>query len=80
MPSSAVSPESPQTPVDADARSAQPGRRRWARVSLIVLVLGYTADQLTKLWVESTMTLGQVTDVLPPLLRWHYILNPGAAF
>lgn len=26
------------------------------------------------------MTLGQVTDVLPPLLRWHYILNPGAAF
>ncbi|MCC9197855.1 signal peptidase II [Arthrobacter sp. zg-Y820] len=43
-----------------------------------VLALGF--DQLTKWWVESTMTLGQVTDVLPPVLRWHYILNPGAAF
>ncbi|WP_354182452.1 signal peptidase II [Arthrobacter sp. UYP6] len=43
-------------------------------------VLGLGIDQLTKWWVESTMSLGQVTDVLPPVLRWHYILNPGAAF
>ena len=49
-------------------------------MAVLVLVLGYAADQLTKWWVESTMELGQITDVLPPLLRWHYILNPGAAF
>lgn len=79
MSSSAISPDSPQAPASADQPAQQRGRR-WAWVSLIVLVLGYAADQLTKLWVESTMTLGQVTDVLPPLLRWHYILNPGAAF
>lgn len=81
MSSSALSPESEQTPgsFGALSRPPRPGRR-WAWVSVLVLVLGYAADQLTKLWVESTMTLGQVTDVLPPLLRWHYILNPGAAF
>ena len=26
------------------------------------------------------MAEGQVIDVLPPLLRWHFIRNPGAAF
>ena len=58
-------------------------RPAWSGYALIMAacaVLGLGIDQLTKWWVESTMTLGQVTDVLPPLLRWHYILNPGAAF
>ncbi|WP_442860528.1 signal peptidase II [Arthrobacter sp. zg-Y820] len=58
-------------------------RPAWTGYALIMLacaVLALGFDQLTKWWVESTMTLGQVTDVLPPVLRWHYILNPGAAF
>ncbi|WP_237685126.1 signal peptidase II [Arthrobacter sunyaminii] len=58
-------------------------RPAWSGYALIMAAcaaLGLGIDQLTKWWVESTMTLGQVTDVLPPLLRWHYILNPGAAF
>lgn len=58
-------------------------RPAWSGYALIMAacaVLAVGIDQLTKWWVESTMTLGQVTDVLPPLLRWHYILNPGAAF
>ena len=58
-------------------------RPAWSGYALIMLacaVLALGLDQLTKWWVESTMTLGQITDVLPPVLRWHYILNPGAAF
>ncbi|WAP53395.1 signal peptidase II [Arthrobacter sp. ATA002] len=47
---------------------------------LAFAVAALAFDQATKWWVENTMTLGQVTDVLPPVLRWHYILNPGAAF
>jgi signal peptidase II len=43
-------------------------------------VVAYVLDQLTKAWVVSTMELGEVTEVLPPLLNWHFIRNPGAAF
>lgn len=83
MPSTAAAPD-PHRP-SADPHEPVPAalpqrRRRWAWLAVLVLVLGYAADQLTKWWVESTMELGQITDVLPPLLRWHYILNPGAAF
>ena len=58
-------------------------RPAWSGYALLMAgcaVLGLGIDQLTKWWVESTMRLGEVTDVLPPVLRWHYILNPGAAF
>ena len=70
----------------AAAPEGRPGshvRPAWSGYALIMLACAAAAlvfDQLTKLWVENTMTLGQVTDVLPPVLRWHYILNPGAAF
>ncbi len=40
----------------------------------------YVFDQLTKLWVTSTMTEGERIPVLPPLLHWYYIRNSGAAF
>ena len=58
----------------------RPGWSGYALIMLACAVLGLGIDQLTKWRVESTMTLGQVIDVLPPVLRWHYILNPGAAF
>nr|WP_229659966.1 signal peptidase II [Tersicoccus solisilvae] len=50
-----------------------------------MLLLGCAAvawvlDQGTKLWVLGTMTEGQVTPVLPPLLHWRFIRNSGAAF
>ena len=48
--------------------------------ALIVAVLAYALDQLTKYAVESTMQLGDSVTVIPGVLRWHYILNPGAAF
>ncbi|ABY24211.1 lipoprotein signal peptidase [Renibacterium salmoninarum ATCC 33209] len=43
-------------------------------------VLAYGLDQLTKLWVTSTMELYQKTPVFPPVLQWYYITNSGAAF
>lgn len=55
-------------------------RRHRAWIAVVVFAVGYIADQLTKRWVETTMTEGQVTDVLAPVLRWHFIRNPGAAF
>ena len=66
----------PETPAPADPSSGR--RRGW--IAVLVLAVGYVLDQLTKRWVETTMTEGQVIDVMPPLLRWHSIRNSGAAF
>jgi signal peptidase II len=48
---------------------------RWLWISLLVIAV----DQLTKLWIEKTMVLGDGFAVLPVLdiVRAH---NPGAAF
>ena len=48
---------------------------RWLWISLLVII----ADQLSKLWIERTMELGDGFAVLPVLdiVRAH---NPGAAF
>ncbi|MGB9033746.1 MAG: signal peptidase II, partial [Paeniglutamicibacter sp.] len=49
-------------------------------VTSAIAVLGLVLDQITKRIVVSTMYEGQVIDVLPPLLRWYFIKNSGAAF
>jgi signal peptidase II len=61
---------------------AVPLRRRRRAVVLLAVIaaVAYTGDQLTKLWVTSTMVEGQRIPVLPPLLQWYYIRNSGAAF
>jgi signal peptidase II len=48
---------------------------RWLWISVLVIAV----DQLTKLWIERTMVLGDSFHVLPVLdiVRAH---NPGAAF
>ncbi len=63
-----------------------------ARISVVapsakcVLMLGavamtaYLIDLATKTWVVSTMVEGDSIDVIPSLLDWHFIRNPGAAF
>ena len=43
-------------------------------------VFAYALDQLTKLWVTSTMVEGERIPVLPPVLHWYFIRNSGAAF
>lgn len=67
------------------APAGGPGRVRRipARYGLLMVgcaLVAYVADQLTKWWVVSTMTEGQITPVLPPLLSWRFFRNPGAAF
>ncbi|WP_091564348.1 signal peptidase II [Arthrobacter sp. ok362] len=76
----APSPDAMQ-PVEA----AQPVHARPRRAKLFALfaafaVVAYVFDQLTKLWVTSTMTEGERIPVFPPLLHWFYIRNSGAAF
>lgn len=77
---------SPERPTATDDRQAEqragsaPVAPKRTAVAVAVLVLAYLLDQGSKLWVEKTMTLGQTVDVLPGLLHWHYVLNPGAAF
>lgn len=59
------------------------GRRvpwHYGVVMLLCTLVAYTFDQLTKWWVVSTMSEGQVTPVIPPVLSWRFIRNPGAAF
>lgn len=64
-----------------DLSAARRRRRRRALVLLAaVAAFAYVADQLTKLWVTSTMVEGERVPVLPPLLQWYYIRNSGAAF
>ncbi|MEV7606155.1 signal peptidase II [Paenarthrobacter sp. NPDC089322] len=68
-----------------DSSQPAPSPRRIRRPAMLWLFAGcavfaYVFDQLTKLWVTSTMTEGERIPVLPPLLHWYYIRNSGAAF
>jgi signal peptidase II len=70
----------PTSHAPAPTPASLPGRRRAAVVLAVLAASAYTADQLTKLWVTSTMVEGERIPVLPPLLQWYYIRNSGAAF
>ncbi len=69
--------EHPEIPAGAPGRGAPPGVLLLAAAAALVV---YTADQLTKWWVVSTMTLGERAPVVEGLLWWQFIRNPGAAF
>lgn len=56
------------------------GRAKYLTVMACCAAFAYLFDQLTKWWVVGTMTEGQIIPVLPPVLSWHFIRNPGAAF
>ncbi|MCQ1949754.1 MULTISPECIES: signal peptidase II [Arthrobacter] len=75
-----MTPSSAQTPDSTGAGRSRARRGTPALIMLGMAVIAVISDQLTKLWVVRTMTEGQITDVLPPVLRWHFIRNPGAAF
>jgi signal peptidase II len=50
----------------------------WLAVAIGVVVL--VIDQLTKVWAEATLTLGERTPVLGDALGIQLAYNPGAAF
>ncbi|GAB3539943.1 signal peptidase II [Arthrobacter tecti] len=76
--------EQPSVPNPESGRNhAKHGKRIGARYALLLVactLIAYIFDQLTKIWVVSTMVEGQITEVLPPVLSWHFIRNSGAAF
>ena len=69
----------------ADAARPLPHSPRPRRAVLMSLFAGfalfaYILDQLTKIWVTSTMVEGERIPVFPPVLHWYFIRNSGAAF
>ncbi|MFC0580842.1 signal peptidase II [Micrococcoides hystricis] len=61
------------------ASTAPTSPRRFILPAILGL-LGYILDQVTKFWVLSNMHEGETIPVLPPVLSWHFVRNPGAAF
>ena len=55
-----------------------PQRHWW--IALIPLVIAYVADLWSKEAVLENMAEGERIPVLGPVLSWHFIRNPGAAF
>jgi len=45
-------------------------------LSAVILVL----DQVTKIWIESNLALGETRTVIPGLFNLVFVLNKGAAF
>ena len=69
----------------ADPARPVPPSSRPRRAVLLSIFAGfalfaYVLDQLTKLWVTSSMVEGERIPVFPPLLHWYFIRNSGAAF
>src|SRR5699024_3645841 len=55
-----------------------PQRAWW--IALIPLAIAYVADLWSKEAVLANMQEGERIPVLEPILTWHFIRNPGAAF
>lgn len=62
------------------AKTAEPVSQRAWWIALIPMVIAYIADLWTKEAVLANMTEGQRIPVIEPILSWHFIRNPGAAF
>lgn len=64
-----------------EAAVTSPKRRVLVPLLLFVVAgIIYATDQLTKNWVEFTLTEGQTVQVFGDFLQWHFVRNPGAAF
>lgn len=77
----ATDPRAPSTA--AGAATPRPGARRGRRAALLGFAAALAAvsiDQLTKVWAEAALTLGERHPVLADLLAIQLAYNPGAAF
>lgn len=70
----------PSSSTEASPRRAPATRGTVLTIAAVVLLIGYSADQFTKYLVVKNMEIGEVIWVLPPVLKWYSIRNPGAAF
>ncbi|GAA4110377.1 signal peptidase II [Enteractinococcus coprophilus] len=62
----------------AKAFKPVPQRAWW--IALIPMIIAYLADLWTKETVLANMSEGERIVVIEPVLSWHFIRNPGAAF
>lgn len=62
-----------------DAAAPRPSHRLYA-VTIGLALLVILADQGSKFWAESTLTVGESTPFIGDLIRFQLIYNPGAAF
>lgn len=62
------------------ANEDQQVKQRGWWIALIPLVIAYLADLWSKETVLATMQEGERITVIEPILHWHFIRNPGAAF
>ncbi|MFC6234212.1 signal peptidase II [Leucobacter soli] len=62
------------------AAVAVPRHRAQALMLLVLAVVVYAADQLSKNWVVEHLPEGRTVPVLGEFLQWHFVRNPGAAF
>jgi signal peptidase II len=56
------------------------GSSRLYGVMLILAALVLLVDQLTKLWAVTALSDSERVAVLPPLIHFRLLYNPGAAF
>ena len=55
-------------------------RRRAAALGFVVALVAVSIDQLTKVWAEATLVMGERHPLLADLLALQLAFNPGAAF
>lgn len=75
------------TELPADALPVTPGPEASARISThalwllaLVALSVFVLDQITKFLIVKNLDEGQQFDVLGPVLQFHFVRNPGAAF
>lgn len=69
----------PSTPEAVAAAPTHRGPRIfWLTAAIAVVVV--VVDQLTKWWAEANLSDGQVITLIPGVLRFQLVYNPGAAF
>lgn len=56
------------------------GSSRLYGMMLVLAAVVLVVDQLTKLWAVSTLSDGERVAVIPPLIHFRLLYNPGAAF
>jgi signal peptidase II len=56
------------------------GRSAVKLITLVVAVMVFVADQLTKHWVTATFMPGESRILVPHLLYWTYVQNTRGAF
>jgi signal peptidase II len=60
------------------SKNSPSAKSRLVMYGLTVFWIG--ADQITKLWAETELTLGVYVPVVGDYLGWRLVYNPGAAF